>query len=250
MKIAVMGAGAVGCYYGGLLARAGHELRLIGRAHHMDAVSRHGLLLETDAGSERIPLLTASGADGVRGAELVLCCVKSADTARAAADMEAHLAADAVVVSLQNGVDNPRVLRARLTREIIPAAVYVAAGMAGDGHVRHHGGGKLVLGDTPNSGRIAALFADAGVVADVSGNIEGELWTKLIVNCAYNALSALTALPYAELARQPGVARTLRDVVGECLAVADKAGVAPAGDVWQSVERIPRIMPGQRSSTA
>lgn len=250
MKIAVMGAGAVGCYYGGLLARAGNEVRLIGRARHMDAVARHGLLLEMDTETERIPLLATIRVDGVRDAELVLCCVKSADTAEAAAAMRPHLAASALVVSLQNGVDNPGVLRDRLSQEVIPAAVYVAARMAGDGHVRHHGGGRLVLGEAPRSGEIAALFAKAGVLAGISGDIEGEQWTKLIVNCAYNALSALTALPYAELTRHTGIAQTLRDVLAECLAVAKKAGVTPAGDVWDSVARIPHIMPGQMSSTA
>ena len=167
MKIAVMGAGAVGCYYGGLLARAGHEVRLIGRTRHVEAVARHGLLLETAGSSGRIPLAATTGADGVRDAELVLCCVKTSDTAPAAAAMRPHLAADAIVVSLQNGVDNPELLRAGLPQEIIPAAVYVATQMAGDGHVRHHGGGRLVLGDTPRAGRVAALFAGAGVPVPV-----------------------------------------------------------------------------------
>ena len=88
MKIAVMGAGAVGCYYGGLLARAGHEACLIGRARHVEAIGRHGLLLETAAFSGRIPLSATTGAEGVRDAELVLCCVKTADTAQAAAAMK------------------------------------------------------------------------------------------------------------------------------------------------------------------
>ncbi|MDR2788689.1 MAG: 2-dehydropantoate 2-reductase [Candidatus Accumulibacter sp.] len=250
MKIAVMGAGAVGCYYGGMFARSGHEVCLIGRARHMEAAARRGLSMETSTFDGRVPLSATTGADGVRGAEMVLCCVKSADTASAAAAMAPHLAADTIIVSLQNGIDNPGVLRARLPSEIIPAAVYVAAEMAGDGHVRHHGGGKVVLGDTPNSGRVAALFSGAGIPVGISSDIEGELWTKLIVNCAYNALSAITGLPYAELARQPGVAGVLRNVVDECLAVAGEAGIAPAGDVWQSVERIPRTMPGQISSTA
>jgi 2-dehydropantoate 2-reductase len=250
MKIAVMGAGAVGCYYGGLLARAGEEVRLIGRARHVEAVVRHGLLLETEAFSGRVPLSATTEADGVAGADLVLCCVKSADTAQAAEAIAPHLAPNAIVVSLQNGVDNPETLCARLPQEIVPAAVYVAAEMAGDGHVRYHGGGKLVLGDSPSGGKAAALFTGAGIPVEISADIEGDLWSKLIVNCAYNALSAITALPYAELAQQAGLERALRDVVDECLAVAEKSGIAPAGDVWESVARIPRAMPGQLSSTA
>jgi 2-dehydropantoate 2-reductase len=250
MRIAVMGAGAVGCYYGGMLARAGHEVWLIGRARHVDAILCNGLLLEMDSDKVRIPLQAVTGADGVRDAELVLCCTKSADTARAAEAMAPHLAADAVVASLQNGIDNPDVLRARLMQEIIPAVIYVAAGMPGDGHVRHHGGGKVVLGDMPSSRRIGAIIAEAGVPVEMTGDIEGEQWAKLIVNCAYNALSAITTLPYARLAKQAGMTRVLRDVVDECLAVADRAGVKPAGDVWRSVESIPQTMPGQISSTA
>ncbi|MDR1709747.1 MAG: ketopantoate reductase family protein [Candidatus Accumulibacter sp.] len=250
MKIAIMGAGAVGCCYGGALARAGHDVWLIGRARHVEAIAGRGLWLETEAGVETIAVSATAGADAAAGAELVLCCVKSDDTAAAAEAMAAHLDAGAVVVSLQNGIGNAAVLRARLTQEVIPAAIYIAARMAGDGHALRLGGGKVVLGESASAGRVAAIFSGAGVPVEISADILGEQWTKLIVNCAYNALSALTALPYGELARRPGVAEALRDVVGECLAVAEKAGVAPAGDVWESVERIPRTMPGQISSTA
>jgi 2-dehydropantoate 2-reductase len=97
-------------------------------------------MLETDTDSEQTPMSAVTGADGVRDAGLALCCVKSADTASAAA-MAPYLAADAiVVVSLQGGIDNPSELRARLPQEIIPTVVYVAARMTGDGHVWHHGG--------------------------------------------------------------------------------------------------------------
>lgn len=254
MKIAVMGAGAVGCYYGGLLARVGNDVALIGRSSHVDAIVRNGLRLETSAFDERVAVKAFVDARGVQGADVVLCCVKTSDTAQAASAMAPHLAPDAVVVSLQNGVDNPALLRTRLSQEVIPAAVYVATQMAGDGHVRHHGGGRLVLGrsptGTPGSGSVAALFSAAGVPVEISDNIEGVLWTKLVINCAYNALSAITALPYARLVEQAGVEQVLNDVVGECLAVAAKAGITPEGDVWDGVRRIPEAMPNQMSSTA
>ncbi len=250
MKIAVMGAGAVGCYYGGLLARAGHEVTLIGRPGHVEAIRRTGLRLQTADLDLHVPLAASTEPDAVRDADIVLCCVKTSDTASAAAAMAPFLRPDAVIVSLQNGIENPEFLRAALPHEVIPAAVYVATAMAGDGHVRHHGGGQLVIGQSPHSDTVAALFAAAGVPVEVSDNIEGVLWTKLIVNCAYNALSAITALPYGQLVRHDGVDQVLRDVVDECLAVAAKAGVVPVGDVREGVERIPRVMAEQTSSTA
>jgi 2-dehydropantoate 2-reductase len=250
MKIAVMGAGAVGCYYGGLLARAGYAVTLIGRPSHVEAIRRDGLRLQTAEADLYVPLATSTKPAAVRDADIVFCCVKTSDTASAAAAMAPFLRSDAVIVSLQNGIENPELLRAALPHEVIPAAVYVATAMAGNGHVRHHGGGQLVIGQSPRSDTVAALFTAAGIPLEVSDNIDGVLWTKLIVNCAYNALSAITALPYGRLVRHDGVEQVLRDVVAECLAVAAKAGVVPAGDVWEGVKRIPQVMPEQTSSTA
>lgn len=250
MKIAVMGAGAVGCYYGGLLARSGHAVTLIGRPLHVEAIQRNGLRLQTADADLHVPLAASTEPNAVRDAGIVLCCVKTADTAAAAAAMAPYLSPDAVIVSLQNGIENPELLRATLPHEVIPAAVYVATAMAGDGHVRHHGGGQVVIGQSPHGDTVAAAFAAAGVPVEISDNIEGVLWTKLIVNCAYNALSAITALPYGQLVRHDGVEQVLRDVVNECLAVAAKAGIVPVGDVREGVARIPRIMAEQTSSTA
>jgi 2-dehydropantoate 2-reductase len=250
MRIAVMGAGAVGCYYGGMLARAGHALTLIGRTPHVEAIRARGLRLETQAFDARVPLDASTDAAAASGAQLVLCCVKSTDSEGAAAQLAPHLAADAAVLSLQNGVDNAPRLAARLGRPVIATVVYVACEMAGPGHVRHHGLGELVLAPSPASAEIAALLEGAGIPARVSENATGELWAKLSVNCAYNALSAITQLPYGVLKRGAGVDDVMRDVVSECRAVARAAGVAVPGDAWEAVERIARTMPSQLSSTA
>jgi 2-dehydropantoate 2-reductase len=250
MKIAVMGAGAVGCYYGGLLARAGHEVVLIGRPLHMEAIRRLGLLLEVGTFRDYVPLQAATDAVGVRGAKLVLCCVKSTDTEQAGREMAPHLDPDAVVLSLQNGVDNAARLGEILGREVAAVVVYVATEMAGTGHVRHHGRGELVIGPTTASQSVARLFTDAGIPMQISGNVMGELWAKLILNCAYNALSAITQLPYGRLVQGEGVEAVMRDVVRECLAVAHADGVDVPGDTWEAVERIARTMPAQCSSTA
>ena len=250
MKIAVMGAGAVGCYYGGMLARAGHEVVLIGRPQHVEAVQRDGLLLDTQAFREHVRMQASTDASAVGGAKLVLCCVKSTDTATAAAEMAPHLEPDALVLSLQNGVDNAERLQALLGREVGPAVVYVATEMAGPGHVKHHGRGELVIGPSAASDDLVALFAGAGVPVQVSANVAGALWAKLILNCAYNALSAITQLPYGRLVAGEGVEDVMRDAVRECLAVAEAEGVGVPGDTWDAIVRIGRTMPMQFSSTA
>ena len=249
-KVAVMGAGAVGCYYGGMLARAGHEVTLIGRAQHVEAVRRTGLRLQTGAFDASVPMQASEEASGVRGAKLVLFSVKSPDTERAGASLEPHLDPDAVILTLQNGVDNAERLSAAIGRDVVPAVVYVATEMAGPGHVRHHGRGELVIGASAASSRIAAAFGAAGVPVDISDNVNGALWAKLIVNCAYNALSAITQLPYGRLVQGEGIPAVMRAVVDECLAVARAAGVDVPGDMHQAVPRIAETMPGQSSSTA
>jgi 2-dehydropantoate 2-reductase len=253
MKVAVMGAGAVGCYYGGMLARAGHDVVLIGRAQHVEAIDRDGLRLETQQFDERVgrPHLTASDDPAaVEGAQLVLFCVKSTDTESAGASIGQHLAADTLVLTLQNGVDNAERLRGVIAQEVAAAVVYVATEMAGPGHVRHHGRGELVIEPSAQSDAVAQTFAAAGVPTEISANVRGALWAKLILNCAYNALSAIAQLPYGRLVQGVGVRETMHDVVAECVAVAQADGVSLPPDVEIAVRRIAETMPGQYSSTA
>ncbi len=250
MKIAILGAGAVGCYYGAMLARAGHEVVLIGRPALVEAVRRDGLRIDMNGRTDYVPMAADTSPEAVRGAGLVLCCVKSPDTAQAGEDMAPFLDPDAVVLSLQNGVDNAERLAAVIKREVVPVVVYVATDMGGPGHVRHHGRGELVLGPGAAGERAAAVLTEAGIQADVSSNAAGALWAKMIVNCAYNGLSALSRRPYGELVAQQGVEQIMSDLIDECLAVAQASGVAVVADVRAAAAQIARTMPGQFSSTA
>jgi len=250
MKIAVMGAGAVGCYYGGMLARAGHGVVLIGRPAHVEALRRDGLSMDTQTFKARVAIAASTDASGVEGAQVVLCCVKSSDTEIAARHMAPYLDPGAVVLSLQNGVDNAERLQALVPCTVLPAVVYVASEMSGPGQVKHHGRGELVIGTSAFSEQLLKLFGDAAVPVQTSDNVTGALWGKLILNCAWNALSAITQLPYGRLAQGAGVEAVMRDVVQECLAVAQREGVSVSGDIWEIVLRIAQTMPGQLSSTA
>ncbi|HEY5264861.1 MAG TPA: 2-dehydropantoate 2-reductase [Steroidobacteraceae bacterium] len=245
-----MGAGAVGCYYGGMLSRAGHQVMLIGRAAHVEAIRRHGLLMDTTAFREYVPVGASTDVSAMQGASLVLCCIKSNDTENAAALMAPHLRADVVVLSLQNGIDNAERLQSQLLHAVYPAVVYVAAEMNGPGQLKHHGRGELVIGPSAMDNEMIEVFVDAGVPMRISDNVIGELWAKLILNCAYNALSAITKLPYGLLFEDPGAKELMRSIVRECLAVAQRESITVPGDSWQNVERIAATMPAQFSSTA
>jgi len=157
---------------------------------------------------------------------------------------------DAIVLTLQNGVDNAERLGALLPQEVAPAVVYVATEMAGPGHVRHHGRGELVIAPSSRGAEIAEMFTQAGMPTQVSDHVIGALWMKLILNCAYNALSAIAQLPYGRVVQGEGVEGVMRDVVQECLAVAQARGVSVPGDAWQAVAGLVQTMPTQYSSTA
>lgn len=246
-----MGAGAVGCYYGGMLARQGHDVTLIARPAHVAAINEGGLRLQTTGFDEQVRLTASSDVAAVQQADLVLFCVKSLDTEAAGALMRPHLQPDALVLCLQNGVDNADRLRAVLPLHAVAAAVvYVATEMAGPGHVRHHGRGDLVVAPSRHSEAVAQAFVAAGVPTEISTNVSGVLWAKLVLNCAYNAVSAITQLPYGQTVAGEGVRDLMRDVVAECLAVAQAEGVQLAGDVHAAVEQLAGSMPSQFSSTA
>lgn len=250
MKVAVMGAGAVGCYFGAMLARAGHDATLIARPQHVEAVNTHGLLLESRSFNGRIPMQATSEASGVAGADVVLFCVKSADTEFAGQSIAPFLKADATVLCLQNGVDNAERLQATIRQIAVPAVVYVATEMAGPGHVKHHGRGELIIGPSPASADIARQFSDAAIPTTVSGNVIGDLWAKLITNCAYNAVSAVAQLPYREMLKVEGVTAVIENAIDECLAVAQAAGISIPANVKQAVFALAATMPDQYSSTA
>ena len=261
VRVAVLGAGAVGCFFGGMLARAGQRVTLIGRPLHVAALRKSGLHFDGLRFAGHIPVEASTEAAAVRGAQLVLFCVKSTDTEQAAAQIAPFLEADALVVNLQNGVDNTERIQeqmrtARVLCPVIPAVVYVATEMAGPGHLRHHGRGDLVVGALDGKvtagalARVRGWFEAAGVPVVISDNVAGELWAKLVVNCAYNALSAITQLPYGRMIEGAGIRETMRDVVEETLAVAKASGVEMAPDLLAKTYGIAAAMPTQLSSTA
>ena len=248
--IAVMGAGAIGCYFGGMLARAGHKVTLIGREAHVEAINRDGLRFQSLGRETRIAVKATDDVAAARGAGLILFCVKSLDTDDAAQKLAPHLAPDAVVLSLQNGVDNVDRIRAHTRNQVMPVLVYAAAQMPAPGFVQHTGGGNLVIGRSDQSDTIAALFSAAGVPLQISDNVDAELWTKLVMNCAYNAISALGNARYGEMVAMPEVRGVMIEAIKEVARVAEAKGISLPDNLIEATFKLADAMPVTMSSTA
>ena len=255
-KIAVVGAGAVGGYFGGMLARAGAPVIFIGRPAFVDAVKQNGLFIDAVQFQERVKVEASADLAAARGAEIVLFCIKTTDTAETAHALANVLSKDAVIISMQNGVDNAEQIEAASGLKALPAAVYVAASVPAAGTVKHVGRGDLVLGPQNEiTKRVAAVFARAKVPCRVSENLIGELWTKLVWNCALNALSALGKVTYGEILASVDAKQLLEATVYEVLAVAKASGVQPAGledpkAALAGAYKVAESMAATRSSTS
>jgi 2-dehydropantoate 2-reductase len=261
-RLAVLGAGAVGCYFGGMLARAGAPVTLIGRPLHAGAIARHGLFFDGLQFQQHIQVAASTEISTARDAEVVLFCVKTLNTEEASRSLAPHLGPNATVISLQNGVDNVERIRSASNIDAFAAVVYVAAAMTAPGRVKHSGRGDLILGDLLGRARedeprrrqlerLASLFERAGVPCRVSNNVRGELWLKMIINCAYNAISALGRAPYHRAGGNRWTRELMIKVTEEALEVARAAGVRlPDVDMVETVLKISESMADATSSTA
>ena len=240
-RVAVLGAGAVGCYFGGRLVRAGCPVTFIGRpgAKSSAAVlARDGLYFDSAEFQDHLRLEVSTDAAGAGGAEIVLIAVKTVDTAAAATRLAPVLHPGAILVSLQNGVENASIIREALRNAgcraapvALPAVVYVAAAMPAPNHLKHGGRGDLVVGAAgdatlaPAVERVAKLFTRGGVPCRISDNIDGELWVKLMWNCAGNAVSALGRASYGLAGSLELVRQLMARAAEEVSAVARAEGV-------------------------
>ncbi len=265
-RVAVYGAGAVGCFFGAMLAEAGAPVTLIGRANHVEAIRRDGLLFDSPGAKRRVRIAADTGPQAVRDAQLVLFCLKTRDTDEGARTLAPLLPPDAIVVSLQNGVDNvPRMRAAGV--DALGAVVYVATSMPAPGHLLHAGRGDLVLGEygarmsaaeadaegtTRRARLVAGWFERAGVPCRVEADARVELWNKLVMNCAFNAISALGRSRYGPMIDDADVRALMREAIAECVAVAHAEGVAipDAGAQYEDAMRLGEAMRNASSSTS
>ena len=249
MRIAVVGAGAVGSVYGALLARSGHEVTLVDVAtEQVDAINRDGIVLAGAGGDEpSVPAAASTDAAAVRGAEAVLVLVKAYATGAAARSLAPHLGEDAIAVTLQNGLGNDRALAAVLGPErVVAGATTVGAELLGPGRVAAaptalEGGSLTSLGapaaGSPAraaAGRLADALNGSGLPAELRDDVEIVIWRKLAFTASMGPLCALLRCSVADaLESEPG-RRALRRMFGEVVAVGAACGVElDAADLWE-----------------
>jgi 2-dehydropantoate 2-reductase len=254
-KVAVVGAGAVGGYFGGMLARAGAPVLMIGRPPFVQAVKRSGLFLEALQFQERVKVEASADLGAVRGAEIVLFCVKTTDNAATSRALAPLLTPGAMVVSMQNGVDNVEQIQAAGIANVLPSVVYIGAFVPEPGHIKHTGRGDLVFGpESVQTRMLAELFTRAGVPVRISSNIQGDLWAKFIANCALNAISALSRAKYGQIVADPETWKLVEGAVVEVLDIAraSKVDLGPMADAEKAFELARKIasqLPEAISST-
>ena len=230
MAITVYGAGAIGGTTGAALARAGHDVLLVdSAAPHVEAINAHGITIERRDGvtTTRVPAVTPAGLG--RDLALVLLAVKSHHTADVLRDLAPRLAPDGTIVSLQNGLSEEQIAAAVGAARTVGCLVNWAADWVAPGRILHGGHGAFVLGeldgrDTPRVRELAALLS-AVEETPVTDNIWGYKWAKLIYGALLFATAVVDAHVYEVVERSPGVKDALVAIVGEGIAVADKAGV-------------------------
>ena len=228
MRVGVLGAGAIGCYLGGRLAAAGHDVVLVGRPRVIDPIAQSGIVLEDLDGARREARPScAEGAEALRGREVVLVTVKAHQLEGAAGSIRDH---GAITIGLQNGIDHPRVLREVLGTRARAGTVSWNAVWKDARTLRRSTTGPIVLerrGDDAIVARTIGALREAGLECAGADPIEPVLWTKLLFNLN-NAANALSGLPLRDqLAMRPW-RRVVAAMQREGLAVMRATGIRPA----------------------
>jgi 2-dehydropantoate 2-reductase len=232
MRIAVMGSGGVGGYWGGLLTQAREEVTFIARGAHLEALRTQGLTIQSRVTGDFTHAVAATDDPSTIGpVDLVLFCVKSYDLDAAAAQLAPLIGPRTMVLPLQNGIDSAE----RLAKIVGPTAVlggvaYVAATRVAPGVIVHRGMNKIVFGE-PNGGtssrleQIRDVFSRTVVTADVHPDIRVALWEKFVALAATGGVMAMTRLPMGPIRDCPETSAFFRGAMEEAAAVGRALGI-------------------------
>ncbi|CAE6731625.1 2-dehydropantoate 2-reductase [Paraburkholderia nemoris] len=233
VKIAILGAGALGCAIGAALTEGGNEVWLLNRSVvHVEAMRRDGLQVDDTEGSRRVKVRAATQAAEAGVVDLVVVLVKSFHTDAAMRGALELIGPETLVLSLQNGLGHEDVLAGVVGRErVLAGKTYVGGVLRNPGHIESGVAGKATyIGEldgriTSRANALADTFNAAGLATTVSDNIVGTMWDKLLVNVATGALTGITGLTYGQLYDEALLKTTALAAVAEAMAVAHAAGV-------------------------
>jgi 2-dehydropantoate 2-reductase len=233
MRIAVMGAGAVGGYFGGKLAAAGHNVSFIARGGHLEALQRHGLTVESFQGDFHIEegVFTGDPAQ-IGGVDLALFCVKSYDTLAAVKEIAPLIGQQTQILSLQNGVDNAdKISQLWGNERTLAGVVYIGAAIARPAVVKHSSGGRILFGALDGAIRATAKRVEqalcaAGIPCELSADIRKAQWRKLLWNAPFCAISCLTRATVKEIVESDSLRPLAIDCMMEVREAANTQGVA------------------------
>lgn len=257
MKFAVFGAGGVGGYLGARLADAGHEVHLVARGAHLEAMQSDGLRVESVAGDTAVDLPATDDPTDIGPCDFVLFTVKAYDTRSAASDLDPLIGENTAVVSFQNGVDNERWLAEAVGEShVVGGVAYIFSTIREPGVVEHTGGparfdyGEL---DGRRTDRIESLHeafeSCEGVEAVLAEDIRGRLWRKFTFICAQSGMTAATRLPLGDIRGTDATWEMYRRVMEEVAAVARARGVdLPEGTVAEWLDFAGDLDPEMYSS--
>jgi 2-dehydropantoate 2-reductase len=244
LRIAVMGAGAVGSYLGSRFAAARADVHMIARGAHLAALRDKGLTLITPEGISTTPVWATDGPDKIGPVDVVLFCVKSYDTAAAAAQLGPLIGPDTMVVSIQNGIDNEQKIAAAIGAEhVLGAATYILASIEAPGVVRS-GAARLVVGELregPPSDRVMGfvdLARRGGVDASAASDVRRAKWEKYVLLVAFSAVTAATQLTVGSIRLSHAASAMLREIMQEAWAVGRALGVPLSSDLVDRQHRL------------
>jgi 2-dehydropantoate 2-reductase len=232
MKTVIMGAGAMGSLFGGLLTLSGEDVWLVDIwKENIDAMRSKGLKVEDRGKVQIIPVKATTDVASVGKADLVLFFVKTYHTEKAVSDVLSVQKEETVFLTLQNGLGNEETICKKVNRKrVILGVTGQGATLLGPGHIRHAGWGKTYVGEldekmTDRVTQIAQVFRKAGIETEVSSHIHDLVWEKLLVNIGINALAALTGLKNGQLLDYPETVRSMEVLVSEAVEVARRKGL-------------------------
>jgi len=255
MKVGVVGAGAMGSLFGGLLAEAGAEVWLIDIWEaHVDAVNQSGLEIEREGKTRSVHLQATADPEVVENCDLAIVFVKSTHTGDAALTAMRITGQQGLVLTLQNGMGNAdRIAQDVDSMNVIAGTTSYGATMLGPGKIRHAGVGLTTIGmwldgEKEKAKKVAALFSKAGIETEVAEDVRSIVWGKLLINVGINAITALTGIKNGELLDLEATKALSRAAVEEAVAVAGAQNIDVREDVVAHVLEVARATGANRSS--